>query len=905
MPGKFTFALLLPAMLAMPFSSLSGERVKDETISLAGKWELCLDSTGVDPSQLDFNLKVKLPGTLDEAEIGDPLAMEPEVKREVMLHLQRKHSYIGKAWYRKTIDIPRNAAGKKAELTLERVLWKSTVYVDGKKVGSENSLSVPHRYDLSPFLSPGRRQLLICIDNSKQFELNPYDMAHAYTDETQIMWNGILGDFGIRFSDAGSARVRIFAGADGRTVRAVIDGENIEHDRVRLTVRSGQQRVLLAEAEFERDPQGEYVINLKKAAGNWDEFSPELYELSTTLLRKKKALAGSVDVFGFRTLRSKGQKLMLNGRPLFLRGNLECAIFPLTGHPPVRTEEWLNIFKTARSYGLNHLRFHSWCPPRAAFEAADQAGFYLQVELPNWNTAFGEDDASARFIESEARRIVQEYGNHPSFCLMSVGNELQGDFPRLHRLVNELKGMDDRHLYTTTSFTFEEGHGKFPEPVDDFLITQYTDSGWVRGQGVFDAEYPNFNTDYTKAVDHLQVPLITHEIGQYSVFPDLKEIDRYTGVLDPLNFKAVKRDLEKKGLLHLAGDYLMSSGKLAALLYKEEIERALKTDGISGFQLLQLQDFPGQGTALVGLLNAFWGSKGIIEPARFREFCSEVVPLIWMDKAVYRNLDSLKLELGIANYYREMKAGKLRLELLTRTGQTLHSETFTTDIPNGGTSRLARAVIPLKPVMEAAMLTIRLSVEGTAYVNQWPIWVYPEEKITQTGKVLVTTSFDEAEKALTEGRKVLLAPAPERLAGLEGKFVPVFWSPVHFPEQPGTMGLLVDPGHPVFKLFPTEFHSNWQWWNLCKQSKTLDINGLNVIPLVRVIDNFYKNRNLTNLFEVKAGEGKLLFSSMNLLDRSPENMQLLKSMIRYMESDDFDPKTTVPVELLKRRFEKR
>ncbi|MEN6452754.1 MAG: sugar-binding domain-containing protein [Prolixibacteraceae bacterium] len=880
-------------------------QIENRSIPLSGEWELCLDSAGVDRSQLDFNLSVELPGTLDESEIGTPPAMVPEMKREAMLHLQRKHSYIGKAWYRKTVDIPRNAAGKKAELTLERVLWESTVYVDGRKVGTENSLSVPHRYDLSPFLSPGRHRLLICIDNSKQFELNRNDMAHAYTNETQIMWNGILGDFGIRFTEAGSARVRIFAGADRRKVRAVIAGENIDHDRVRLTVRSGEQGVLLAEAEFDRDPKGEYAIELKKAAGDWDEFSPELYELSTTLLCKGKTLAGSVDVFGFRTLESEGQKLMLNGRRLFLRGNLECAIFPLTGHPPVSTEEWLNIFRTARSYGLNHLRFHSWCPPRAAFEAADQAGFYLQVELPNWNTAFGEDEASARFIESEARRIVQEYGNHPSFCLMTMGNELQGDFPRLHRLVNELKKQDSRHLYSTSSFTFEEGHGKSPEPVDDFLITQYTDSGWVRGQGVFDAEYPNFNTDYTKAVEHLQVPLITHEIGQYSVFPDLKEIDRYTGVLDPLNFKAVKRDLEQKGLLHLAGDYLMASGKLAALLYKEEIERALKTDGVSGFQLLQLQDFPGQGTALVGLLNAFRESKGIIEPDEFSEFCSEMVPLIWMDKAVYRNSDSLKLELGIANYYREMKGGELRLELLTRTGQTIHAETFTTDIPNGGTSRLTKAVIPLSAIKDAASLTIRLSVEGTAYVNQWPVWVYPEEKVTQTGKVLVTASFDEAEKALTEGRKVLLTPAPEHLAGLEGKFVPVFWSPVHFSEQPGTMGLLVDPGHPVFRLFPTEFHSNWQWWNLCKQSKTLDINGLNVIPLVRVIDNFYKNRNLTNLFEVKAGEGKLLFSSMNLLDHSPENVQLLRSVIRYMESDNFNPNTTIPFELLKRRFEKR
>ncbi len=318
-----------------------------------------------------------------------------------------------------------------------------------------------------------------------------------------------------------------------------------------------------------------------------------------------------------------------------------------------------------------------------------------------------------------------------------------------------------------------------------------------------------------------------------------------------------------------------------------------------------MQDFPGQGTALVGLLNAFRESKGIIKPDEFREFCSEVVPLIWMDKAVYRNSDSLKLELGIANYYREMKGGKLRLELLTHAGQTLHAETFTIDIPNGGTSRLTRAAIPLSAIKEAASLTIRLSVEGTDYVNHWPVWVYPEEKIVQTGNVLVTTSFEEAGKVLKEGRKVLLTPAPEYLAGLEGKFVPVFWSPVHFPDQPGTMGLLIDPEHPAFKLFPTEFHSNWQWWNLCKRSKTLDINGLNVTPLVRVIDNFYKNRNLTNLFEVKAGQGKLLFSSMNLQDHSPENEQLLRSVIRYMESGDFNPKTSVQFELLKRRFEKQ
>jgi hypothetical protein len=397
---------------------------------------------------------------------------------------------------------------------------------------------------------------------------------------------------------------------------------------------------LKAEKTFNPNSEGRYILEMPDDIQSWDEFSPVTYTLETNLMSGENVLQTQTSSFGFREVKAEGKNLLINGGPLFLRGTLECAIFPLTGHPPVTVDEWIKLYKSAKAYGLNHIRFHSWCPPKAAFEAADKLGIYLQVEPPNWNTAFGDDPASAEFIEAEAHRIIKAYGNHPSFCFMSLGNEVQGDFKRLQDLVLELKNQDNRHLYTTTSFTFEKGHGLFPEPVDDFFITQYTDSGWVRGQGVFDTQFPNFETDYTHAVEHLPVPLITHEIGQYSVFPNLKEVEKYTGVLDPMNFKAVKNDLEQKGLLHLADDYLMASGQLAKLLYKEEIERALKTNGISGFQLLDLHDFPGQGTALVGLLDAFWDSKGIVDSTEFRTFCSELVPLIWMEKAVYENTES-------------------------------------------------------------------------------------------------------------------------------------------------------------------------------------------------------------------------------------------------------------------------
>lgn len=878
-----------------------------QPISLQGNWELCLDSLNVNIDKLNFNLKIALPGTLDEAGIGKENKMLPGMKREVMLHLQREHEYIGKSWYRKTIAIPQNLNNKETILKLERVIWKSTLYIDGKLVGSSNSLATPHYYNLTEFLTPGKHQLMICIDNSKQFDLNQANMAHSYTNETQIMWNGILGDFKIDFYPVdGLKNVKVFP--NEQNLIAKIEGKFNPNAQLKLTIMRDSDHREMASKVFKPSLDGIYKLDLDKDIRFWNEFSPNLYQLETSLIQEGKIIRTMTTDFGFRTLDVKGNQLLLNGKPLFLRGTLECCIFPLTGHPPLEVNEWLKVFKKAKSYGLNHLRFHSWCPPDAAFTAADQEGFYLQVELPNWNTTFGKDIKSAEFIESEATRIISEYGNHPSFCMMSMGNELQGDFNRLTELVKRMKNLDERHLYTTTTFTFEPGHGKYPEPVDDYFITQYTDSGWVRGQGVFDSEYPNFRTDYTKAVKHLPIPLITHEVGQYSVFPNLKEIDKYTGVLKPLNFESIRQDLENKGLLPLANDYLMASGKLAAILYKEEIERALKTNGINGFQLLDLHDFPGQGTALVGLLDAFWDSKGIIDNVEFRKFCSEVVPLIWMDKAVYKNSQHLLLETGIANYFQALHNQNLTLEIVDNQHKVIqHREIHVAEIQSGRVSKLGHFDFDLSGIKKAEQLTIRLSIKGTAYENNWSIWVYPElNSVELQNEILVTTSFSEAEKALKLGKKVLLNPLLEDMNGLEGKFVQVFWSPVHFPDQPGTMGLLMDPLHPVFNAFPTESHSNWQWWDLCKQSKTLDISGITVTPLVRVIDNFYKNRSLTNLFEAKVGQGKLIFSAMNLtsdLDKRLEANQLRKSVLNYMKSEAFNPDNQIGFSVLTSRFQ--
>jgi hypothetical protein len=568
---------------------------------------------------------------------------------------------------------------------------------------------------------------------------------------------------------------------------------------------------------------------------------------------------------------------------------------------------WMQLFTKAKDFGLNSFRFHSWCPPAAAFEAADEIGFYLQVELPHWSLKVGADTASFGFLRTEAYRILEQYGNHPSFLLFSMGNELEGDFKLLNDLVHDLKAKDRRHLYTTTTFTFQKGLTGVTQQEDEFLVAQWTKDGWVRGQGVFNDQEPDFSKDYSTTSANVPVPLISHEIGQYSVYPDLSEISRYTGNLVPDNFIAIRNDLEKKGRLSLAPAYLRASGKLATLLYKEEIERALKTKAFDGFQLLQLQDFPGQGTALVGVLNAFWQPKGFVTAGQFHRFNSELTPLIRFPKAIYTNQEHFTASVELANFFHPLQMAAVYWKISTEKGQTLHTGVFPQkNYPVDNGLPVGAIDYSLQNMSAATHLVIEVGVKGTSYHNQWSIWVYPANATPAQGDIIVTDSYETATAALAKGRKVLLSPRTSVLKGIEGRFVPVFWSPVHFPDQPGTMGQLIKSGHPSLRQFPTAEHTDWQWWDLVKRSKTLQIDSLpDQAVIIRGIDNFVSNGNLASLLEVKVGNGKLILSGMDLLTDTanrPAARQLYNSLLNYMNSDTFKPAINVNIEWVGRFF---
>ena len=843
---------------AILLCSLSFQAGAQQELDLSGTWSVV---AGQERSS------IVLPNTLDGANIGQENQLQPLLQKPQLSRLTRKHSYIGVVIYQREVTIPQSLAGKPLQLSLERVMWRSRLAIDGHDLGQmQESLVSPHLFYIEKGLSEGRHLLTLTIDNQQQHDISVDHLAHSYTNDTQIMWNGVLGEMKLCAAPLIS-EVQVYPDIDRREIQIKVVGA--------------------ADAQFALD--GNAVSPLKKEDGMyvlpindmrlWSEFSPHLYTLCVTAGGQTKTVS-----FGMRKFSAEGNRLLINNRPTFLRGTLECCVFPLTGTPPMDERGWMKVFTTAREYGLNHLRFHSWCPPEAAFRVADKMGFYCQVELPNWSLTVNKDTATAQFLYDEFDHIARHYGNHPSLCIISCGNELQPDFDFLNKLTHYMKSCDPRHLYLTSTFTFEKGHGVRQEPEDDIFVTQWTDKGWVRGQGVFDEHVPDFKSDYRVAAQDITVPLISHEIGQYSVYPNIREIEKYTGVLDPLNFKAIRDDLRQKRLLHRADDYLLASGRFAAILYKEEIERALKTPQQSGFQLLDLHDFPGQGTALVGLLDAFWDSKGLIQPQRFREFCAPVVPLARYEKAVWHAHERFSATIEVADYSEDKKAKEINWQLTDETGR-VYAEGAGNQVD-----------VALDRVEKAQRLELLATIKDSPWRNRWNIWVYPDVEMPQDRHLLVTADISQALRALRKGKKVLFSPKTSIVNGLEGKFLPVFWSPVHFPKQASTMGLLCNPKHPALKDFPTNMHSDWQWWNLVKRSRVMVLDSLpQMSPIVESVDNFVNNRRLALVFEAQVGKGQLIFSAIDLLTDSqlPEIRQLRYSLVRYMLGHEFHPTTTL------------
>ena len=849
------------------------------SVSLAGEWQVRLGSdTTAGP--------IRLPGTLDETGYGTP------TEGSDYGILTRRHKYTGPAFYTREIEIPRQWAGQEVELLLERVMWQSEAWIDGKPTGTQDGLGTPHVHNLGR-LAPGRHLLAVKIDNSMAYNIG--DKGHSYGEYTQTIWNGAVGRIELRPGRL-LRDVKLWPDAAANSVRVTFAADHTKGIRYRLTDAAGRSIPFRVEGER----PGEATLRLSEPVRTWDEFTPNLYELEIRAGNGRNSQTERL-TFGFRTLESAKSKILVNGRPVFLRGNLDCVHFPLTGYPSCDQADWERIFGIYKAHGLNHVRFHSWCPPEAAFAAADKLGIYIQAEVlwidwwmsvvnpnrPEMTTlglpkGLGHNPSADAFVPAELRRMVDAYGNHPSFTMLCIGNELgNSDFGVMQRWIDSLKAEDGRRLYAVST-------ARQVTPADQYMATHhYPGAGNTYGLSGTGTAF-DWETTYSKTA----IPTIAHELGQYPVYPLWSEIGKYTGVLEARNLEGFREQARKNRIEQMDSAFHRASGALQTLLYKANIEALLRTPSCAGYQLLSMTDYSGQGEALVGWLDSFWDSKGIVEPETFRQYGGAVVPLARFDKYIWQSGETFTAELEMANYGPETLDGPVAWTLAAE-GDTLGQGILQgVKIEAGRLNGCGRVEVPLGKVAQAGRYTLEAAIAGTPYRNRWDIWVYPPCELPQAGVLVADTLDKSVMQRLDEGGKVLL------LAHRMGSdsttpplaFTPLFWSNSFFPGQSTkTLGLYIDETHPALREFPTGSHTDWQWQPLCKGKGFVVNDYPQLRPIVRPISDFHINDKLASVFECRVGPGKLVVCGHDLTGDSPAVRQLKYSLLRYMESPDFGP----------------
>lgn len=951
-------------------------------ILLNGKWHVVLEdgTTG----QMD------LPGTLDENGIGHRdvganqwhpdavlgnAAGEIDKDAPIATRFTRRHTYEGEARISRKITVPDYGTDRLFVLAERARALRLLVDGEACSVFRQGTLSTPYIFELTG-AAPGEHEFTFLSDNSYPgMPKAAIYYSSAATDETQTNWNGILGECSMytrpqNFIDslrvypravkkeeknkAGGyvldVCVELAPGAKKvyKDAKIILQSEALAagelEDTQTLTEIISYSGEGLAEAgtDKEENPKTMEIwfrdLPLRENVKLWDEDEGNLYEMAVTLDNgmsaedKGGSTAECRTRFGIRSFGDNGSgRLALNGRAIFLRGEANCAEYPETGHPPMTIPEWKEMLLKYRSYGINFVRFHSHCEPEAAFAAADELGMLLQPELSHWDPkdAFGTEE-SYRYYRAELVDLLKTYANHPSFVMLTLGNELQAQDEgreRMRELVRTAKRMDPTRLYANGSNAFYGEEGCDPE--SDFYTSQSCKDVVIRGtfsgmRGYLNENYPSADRTYDEAMAEIrkeyQKPVFSFEVGQFEVLPDFEELESFHGISDPVNLKLIKKRVEERGLLPTWEKYVEATGELSRLAYREEIEAAMRTRELSGISLLGLQDFPGQGTALVGMMNSHLEPKpyDFARPERFREFFQECRILVKLPHYTYEAGERLIAEVEAANFGKRNIEGVFCWTLAGKKSVSENGNCEAAEIKSkntviatgedteiticrpGSYTEVGSLDIPLDFVEKNTALTLKVRIGDS--ISAYPIWVYRKTTPVCPENVYETRAFDvKTREILQNGGRVYLSPDADKESlpnSIKTQFTTDFWSVGTFADQEGGMGQLIDTEHPIFKEFPTDFHTDWQWWIMATKRAVILPHPMKTI--ITEMDSYAFLRPMAQMIEFRCLKGKVLLSTMELhkSQQYPEVRALQASIYTYLSGENFEPAEEITEEEL-------
>lgn len=877
-----------------------------DAIDLSGTWQFATQQSA---KIIRYKQSIELPGSMLSNGLGNDVTVETQWTSSLYdssyffnpkmapyrepgnmkfpFFLTPDKHFVGTAWYRRSVFVPRQWAGQPVTLFLERPHIETTLFINGHKAGHQMSLSVPHQFDVTPYLKYGKENtIVLSIYNGIENVCVGQD-SHSVTDQTQGNWNGIVGSMELRPSPI------------------------LSRLRVTPDIATGKATIYLNDTTYSIDVarQAQCILDGQPVEAKglmlWDEFHPYLYTITLDYHGQSIPVT-----FGMRQVGIEGRNILLNDQVIKVRGTVGNCCFPETGYPPTDVESWLRIFAKCKEYGLNAMRFHSYCPPEAAFVAADQLGFYLQPEGPSWpnhGVKLGNGMSIDTYLMDECKAIIDQYGSHPSLMMLGAGNEPAGNWVQwCNAFVKEMHQYDPSRIYCDASVG-----GGWAWAAD----AEYHVKGGARGLDEWKKNAPQSMDDFSEGMDLPRnfrpspekpintEPIISHETGQWCAFPDLKEVSQYTGAYKAKNFEIFADLLRDNGMASQAEKFLHASGKLQTLAYKFDIERNLRTPDYAGFLLLGLNDYSGQGTALVGPLNVHWLEKGYCTAADWTEFCSEVVPLARFPRFVYAATDTICIGTMLYNATAGAQAfNSLGYTITQSDGRAIYS----------GRVAVGQDVVYLPNALEEPQ-RLTLTLSAGSHHNHWDFWVYPaiKQPASTEGICLADTLDEKVLDVLRQGGTVLLSAGRKIRFGndVRHQYLPVFWNTSWFKMRPPhTTGSYIQSEHPIFAEFPTDDWQNINWHELVNNTPVMNLAEFpaDYQPIIQPIDTWHISRKLGMLVEANVLGGRLILTTLDLssdLEHRLVARQLRQSILNYMKSEAFRPTLTLKPEVLRHLFD--
>ena len=914
-------ALLLAALLAAWNLLAAFEHAVYDAVSLNGDWEMAYIPYACEsvkpPVFAGVIVSNAVPGywedmreSFREAGMPDEFRINPWYEKQTFPIVGRAGDITlpdiyGCFFYRRHVELGRTGP---AVLHFEGVRNQVHVWINGQFVAFRAGFSTPFELPVADgILKAGTNEIVLAVSNNPNFGYCDY-VSGLTTRSVFRSTGGVNGDLEIRFPRSSLADVYVTTAQDLKS----------------FTVHLGlAQRRGVAEKEecsYEISSIGGAVLARGKAIGDFtlptdgfDFWSPERPVRYT--LRIKTPEGEYSQKFGIRRLAADGEKLRLNGLPVYLRGVTEHCYFAKTVHVPRDLDYYRMVTLKRKELGFNFVRFHTWVPPEEYLEATDELGMLVHIESSNFVS------------EPEYAAIIAFARRHPSVVIYCTGNETRIDrlaeayLEDVAKLVHDGTDALFSPMSAMRGVEYQLVPGKdvivdspFPHnPERMRRLSRYCDI-WTSYQlGL--TSYESLNSQSSTTLDawgdvYCGKPRTSHEICIDGSYVDLsleKEYPPGSPILETGIFSGVREQLMAKGLLERVDAYFRNSCEWMRRIRKFTFEKVRAADRVAGYDFLgDINTHWHTFGYSVGMMDEFYRLKPgeTVENVLRYNSAAVVLSNLGSDFNVAAG-ETKRVKFSISNYAGDAAGATLRVSLVAENGGEAWAREGACPLaPCGEVTELGEfdVEVPNENRVRKYLLKASFSGGGVKAENEWEIFAFPKAGRTSDFRLRTSgqgamveggqntfwlvedISLDGLLAAMARGERVVLFGAGPF------KSLPTTFRIGMAGRCSGNYATVIKPDHPLFRDFPHDGYCGWQFRRLMEGGRAVQLEaGIPFDPIVDVASSDKYVIRQTAMFEYRIGEGRLLVCSFNFSGEDPAAIWLRRRILDYAASGAFEP----------------